>query len=77
MGSLGAALLPHPGLYVAMGLGTLSMTLGFAAYRGTNQSAARLRGALALTIGAVGLAVGVGRFAVTLWALFQMARLAA
>ncbi len=70
IGSLVAACLPSPGLYLALGLGLAAIGVGWIAFsRRTAPGAARLLGAAAITVGGLGLALGTVRVALVLLAI--------
>jgi hypothetical protein len=71
-----AAALPSPGLYAAMGLGIAAIGTGLAGYRRRDTpGVARLGGAAAIAVGAVGLVLGTVRVAIALAAIDHLERL--
>ena len=71
-----AAGLPAPGLYLAIGLGIAAIGCGWLGFsRRTAPGAARLASASAITIGAIGLVLGVVRVAIVLAAIDRIDRL--
>jgi hypothetical protein len=71
-----AAALPAPGLYVALGLGILAIGAGWAGYRRLGDPGfRRLAGAAAITVGAIGVALGALRVALVLVAIDHLDQL--
>ncbi|MFT3699838.1 MAG: hypothetical protein QM831_42230 [Kofleriaceae bacterium] len=71
-----AAGLPAPGLYVAIGLGIAAMGCGLSRYRRRDlPGAARLVGAAAITVGALGLVLGLVRVVLVLGAIDKIDRM--
>ena len=65
-----AAGLPSPGLYLAIGLGLGAIGCGWVGFsRRTAPGPARLASAAAITVGAIGLVLGVVRVAIVLAAI--------
>lgn len=70
VGSLLAAALPSPGLFVALGLGIAAVGTGWVGFsRREAPGAARLVAAAAVTLGGLGLALGAVRVALVLVAI--------
>lgn len=70
------AVLPNPGMFLAMGLGIFAVAAGWLGYRRrTSSSRARLAGAGAVTLGLLSLALGVTRYGLTLAALRRIENL--
>lgn len=70
LGSVLAAALPSPGLFIAMGLGIAAIGTGWVGF--AQRSAAgfrRLGGAAAIALGSLGLVLGVARIALVLLAI--------
>jgi hypothetical protein len=66
LGAMLAAVLPHPGIYLGMGLGILAFGLGLVGYRRhTARPAARLSGAAAMTLACFALLMSGLRY----WAM--------
>jgi len=64
------AILPSPGMFLAMGLGIFSVAAGWLGYRRrTAPGRARLAGAGAVTLGLLALILGVTKYGLTLAAL--------
>ena len=62
--------LPSPGLYVAIGCGLAAIGVGWAGWaRRDSSGAARLAAAAAITVGLIGLLLGVLRVALVLAAI--------
>jgi hypothetical protein len=74
--ALGAAAVPSPGLYVAIGLGLAAIGLGFAEF-GRRELPGRLRlaGAAAITLGCLGLLLGAVRVILVLSAIDHVDRM--
>lgn len=71
-----AAGLPAPGLYVAIGLGIAAMGCGLERYRRRDlPGGSRLVGAAAITVGALGLALGLVRVVLVLGAIDKIDRM--
>ena len=71
-----AAGLPAPGLYVAIGCGLGAIGVGWLGYRRRDASGpARLAAAAAITVGAIGLLLGVLRVALVLAAIDHVDRM--
>jgi hypothetical protein len=74
--SLVAALLPAPGMFVAMALGIGGIGMGWVGFRRTQGAgSARLAGAAAIALAAAGLALAILRYALTLAAIDRIERL--
>jgi hypothetical protein len=74
--SLVSALLPSPGMFVAMGLGIVGVAAGWSAFRQHRaRGGRRLLGAAALAIAALGLALASARYALTLAAVDRLERM--
>jgi hypothetical protein len=75
-GAAACAALPSPGLFAAIGLGIAAIGTGWLGYRRPGQPGfARLAGAAAVTVGAVGCLLGVLRVALALAAIDRVDRL--
>lgn len=75
-GALVAALLPAPGMFVAMGLGIAAIGAGWTGYRRRDEPGPRrLAGAAAVAVGAIGLGLGLARYGLTLAAIDRIERL--
>jgi hypothetical protein len=75
-GAMVAAGVPSPGLYVALALGIAAVGAGLAGYRQRSSSgAARLAGAAAVAVGALGCVLGAVRVAIVLAALGHVDRM--
>ena len=71
-----AAGLPSPGLYAALGLGIAAIGFGLQRFgRRDLPGAARLAGAAAVTVGAIGCLLGVARVVMVLAAIDKIDRL--
>jgi hypothetical protein len=71
-----AAALPTPGLYIAMGAGVAAIGSGWLALQHREAPGlARLGGAAAITVGAIGLVLGALRVVLALVALSRIDRL--
>lgn len=71
-----AAALPSPGLYLAVGAGIAAIGTGWVGFRAAElPGAARLIGATAVTLGGVGLLLGVVRMALVLAAISRLERM--
>jgi hypothetical protein len=71
-----AAGLPSPGLYLALGLGIAASGCGWLAYsQRTAPGGRRLAGAAAMTVGALGFALGGVRVVMTLVAIDRIERM--
>jgi hypothetical protein len=69
-GALIASALPAPGLYVALGLGIAAIGLGWAGYRRRSDPGfTRLAGAAAITLGGLGVVLGLVRVLLALAAI--------
>ncbi|MBS1122095.1 MAG: hypothetical protein H6Q90_4323 [Deltaproteobacteria bacterium] len=69
-GAVLAALLPAPAQFVALGLGIAAIGTGRVVYaRRTLPGAARLTGAAAVTVGVIGLLLGLARVGMTVAAI--------
>lgn len=69
-GAMLAAGLPAPGLYAALGLGLGAVGTGLAGFhRRETRGSARLAGAAAVAVGALGSLLGAARIAIALAAL--------
>jgi hypothetical protein len=76
VGALVAAGLPAPGQFFAIGLGIAAIGVGRVAYaRRAVPGLARLAGAAAMTVGAIGLLLGTARVVITLAAIRHLERL--
>jgi hypothetical protein len=74
--ALVSALLPAPGMFVAMALGIGGIGVGWVGYRRRGDAGPRrLAGAGAIAIAAIGLALAVLRYALTLAAVDRIERL--
>ncbi len=70
IGSLVAAWLPSPGLFVALGLGIAAIGAGWVGFaRRDNPGGARLGAAAAITLGGLGFALGAVRVVLVLLAI--------
>jgi hypothetical protein len=70
VGSLVAACLPSPGLFVALGLGLAAIGTGWVGFsRRDAPGVVRLGGAAAITLGGLGFALGAVRVALVLLAI--------
>jgi hypothetical protein len=75
-GAVACAALPSPGLFAAIGLGIAAIGTGWLGYRRPGEPGfARLAGAAAVTVGAVGCLLGVLRVALALAAIDRVDRL--
>jgi hypothetical protein len=71
-----AAGLPAPGLYVALGAGIAAVGCGRIAYRRRHAAGgARLAGAAAIAVGAIGALLGAARIVLALAAIHHLERL--
>jgi hypothetical protein len=71
--ALVATALPSPGLFVAIGLGIAAIGTGWLGYRRPGAPGfARLAGAAAITVGAMGCALGMVRAALVLAAIDRL-----
>jgi hypothetical protein len=69
-GAVACAALPSPGLFAAIGLGIAAIGTGWLGYRRPGEPGfARLAGAAAVTVGAVGCLLGALRVALALAAI--------
>jgi heme A synthase len=69
-GAVACAALPSPGLFAALGLGIAAIGTGWLGYRRAGEPGfARLAGAAAVTVGAVGCLLGALRVALALAAI--------
>ena len=76
VGAVIAALVPTPGLFVALGLGLAAIGTGWVGYRQrTAPGAARLVAAGAITLGAIGLLLGLLRVVLVLAAIGHVDRM--
>ncbi len=74
--ALVAALLPSPGMFVAMGLGIAAFGLGWVGYRRREQPGApRLAGAAGIAVAVLALGLGGLRYGLTLAAVDRIERL--
>ena len=74
--SLVAALLPAPGMFVAMALGIGAIGVGWVGFRRTQAAGPpRLAGGAAIAVGALGLGLAILRYALTLAAIDRIERL--
>ena len=70
VGAMACAALPSPGLFAALGLGIAAIGTGWLGYRRPGSPGfARLAGAAAVTVGAVGCLLGALRVALALAAI--------
>ncbi|MFN0251347.1 MAG: hypothetical protein ACKV2T_31015 [Kofleriaceae bacterium] len=70
IGSLVAAALPSPGLFVALGLGIAAIGAGWVGFsRRESAGAVRLGAAAAITLGGLGFALGAVRVVLVLLAI--------
>jgi hypothetical protein len=75
-GAVACAALPSPGLFAALGLGIAAIGTGWLGYRRAGEPGfARLAGAAAVTVGAVGCLLGALRVALALAAIDRVDRL--
>ena len=74
-GAVACAALPSPGLFAAIGLGIAAIGTGWLGYRRPGEGFARLAGAAAVTLGAMGCLLGVLRVALALAAIDRVDRL--
>lgn len=74
-GAVIAAALPSPGLFAAIGLGIAAIGTGWLGYRSPGAGFARLAGAAAITLGAVGWLLGTLRVVLALAAIDRIDRL--
>jgi hypothetical protein len=75
-GAMVAAGLPSPGLYLALGLGIAAIGAGLAAFRRRETpGSARLAGAAAIAVGALGCLLGAVRIAIVVAALGHIDRM--
>jgi peptidoglycan biosynthesis protein MviN/MurJ (putative lipid II flippase) len=73
LGAVVAATLPSPGLFIAIGLGPAAIGLGWIGFRRAGDPGfRRLAAAAAITVGALGLALGALRLALVLAALDRL-----
>jgi hypothetical protein len=71
-----AAVLPSPGLFVAIGLGIAAIGTGWVGYRRPGDPGfTRLAGAAAITVGAVGCVLGTLRVGLALAAIDHLDRM--
>ena len=76
LGAVVAAALPTPGLFAAIGLGLAAIGAGWAGYRRAGDPGfTRLAGATAITIGAMGAALGALRVVLVLAAIDRLGQL--
>ena len=74
--ALVAAALPSPGLFLAIGLGTAAIGVGWLGYRRREApGATRLLGAAAIAVGAAGCLLGALRVVLVLAAIDHLARM--
>ena len=70
-----AAMVPS-GMYLGMGLGGFSATLGALTYRRRELDGwSRLAGALAMTLALIAFLLAAGRFALTWWAVGRLTQM--
>jgi hypothetical protein len=74
-GAMVAAALPSPGLFIAIGLGIAAIGTGWIAFRRRGPGFARLAGAAAVTVGALGCLLGALRVGLALAAIDHLDRL--
>ena len=75
-GAVACAALPSPGLFAAIGLGIAAIGTGWLGYRRSGAPGfARLAGAAAVTVGAMGCLLGVLRVALALAAIDHLDRM--
>lgn len=75
-GAVACAALPSPGLFAAIGLGIAAIGTGWLGYRRPGEPGfARLAGAAAVTVGAMGCLLGALRVALALAAIDRVDRL--
>jgi hypothetical protein len=75
-GAVACAALPSPGLFAAIGLGIAAIGTGWLGYRRPGEPGfARLAGAAAVTVGAVGCLLGALRVVLALAAIDRVDRL--
>lgn len=76
LGAVIAALVPTPGLFVALGLGLAAIGTGCVGYRQrTAPGGARLLAAGAITVGAIGVLLGLVRVVLVLAAIDHVDRM--
>ena len=76
LAALVAGALPHPGMFVAIGLAIAAAGLGWVGWRRRGAAGAtRLTAAVGMGVAAIALGLGVTRYAVTLFAVARLARL--
>jgi hypothetical protein len=75
IGSLISALLPAPGMFVAMGLGIAGVGVGWVGFRRRGPGTPRLAGAGAIALAALGLGLALLRYGLTLAAVDRIERL--
>jgi len=74
--ALVAALLPAPGMFVAMALGIAGIGVGWVGYRRRGEAGApRLAGAGAIAVAGIALGLAILRYALTLAAVDRIERL--
>jgi hypothetical protein len=74
--ALVAGALPHPGMFVAIGLAIGGCGTGWVAWRRRGaRGAMRLAGAVGMGVAAMALTLGVARYAITLFAVARIAGL--
>ncbi len=77
-GAMACAALPSPGLFAALGLGIAAIGTGWLGYRRPGEPGfARLAGAAAVTVGAMGCLLGALRVALALAAIDRVDHLLA
>jgi hypothetical protein len=75
-GAVACAALPSPGLFAAIGLGIAAIGTGWLGYRRPGEPGfARLAGAAAVTVGAMGCLLGALRVALAIAAIDRVDRL--
>lgn len=75
-GAVAGAALPSPGLFAAIGLGIAAIGTGWVGYRRTGAPGfARLAGAAAIAVGALGCLLGTLRVALALAAIDHLDRM--
>ncbi len=76
LGGVVAVLLPSPGMFVAAGLGIAGIGVSWVGWRRRGDPGAwRLAGAAGLAVAALGLALAITRYALTLMAIDRIERL--
>jgi hypothetical protein len=75
-GAVIAAGLPAPGQFLALGLGVAAIGTGWLVFsRRSAPGATRLFGAAAITVGCIGMLLGIVRVAITLAAIGHLERM--